>query len=85
MNLNPDTMKIEDNPLEFESLFSTVVHEVGHILAFSSWLLKYYVDPVTRKLLGEENVVKKVNIRGHDTNIIITPNVVREVRNHFGC
>ena len=109
-NLCPD--KLETDPQSFESLLSTLKHEVYHALGFSVGLFAFYRDengqPLTERLKTglpqynsfnslyqwSDKVVKTIvrkdwSISGgyvnHEVQMLITPNVRREVRNHFNC
>lgn len=75
MDLNNESDK------SWYSWISTTIHEVTHVLGFSSSLFPYYVDPSTNRRIGKENVVKSYS--GRDW--IIHPKVVDHVKRHFGC
>lgn len=109
-NLCPS--KLESNPQAFESLLSTVKHEIFHALGFSVGLFAFYRNesgyPLTKRLKNglpqyntfnnlyqwSKNIVKSVVRKGwsisggaidHEVQMIVTPNVQREVRKHFNC
>ena len=81
VNFNPYTLSNERKKL-FDQ-FGTIIHEVYHILGFSSALYKYFIDDSGRKK-GEELV-----ITNHGDGIykhqIISPKVVQHAREHFSC
>ncbi|CAD8156751.1 unnamed protein product [Paramecium octaurelia] len=77
------------NQLDFSKLsegkwfkwIQTTIHEVTHVLGFSSGLFPYYIDPNTMQKLGVSQIVKTQG--GRDW--IILPKVVNAVKSHFGC
>ncbi|TNV71142.1 hypothetical protein FGO68_gene11989 [Halteria grandinella] len=77
------------NQLDFSKLsdgkwykwIQTTIHEVTHVLGFSSGLFPYYINPNTNQKLGLQQIVQTSG--GRDW--IILPQVVNAVKNHFGC
>jgi len=76
-----NTLKLSSNYDRIHQNFAQVFRAVGHILAMSPSLFKYYINPKTGKKLGLNNVIRKTGKKSE----IITPKVVAFVRDHFKC
>jgi hypothetical protein len=50
---------------------------------FAMDLFEFYIDPITREPVGEENVVARNRV--DRTMAIVSPTVVANARKHFGC
>ena len=68
----------------FRNELSTTIHEITHVLAFSSALYKYYVDH-NGNPRGKRRIVTTANIRGYRTYILKSPAVLYVTRHHFKC
>lgn len=66
----------------FESHFSTMTHEIYHLLGFSSNLYQYWRKPDGS---AHAAVTEKITVRGASKTIIKTPNVVAKAREAFEC
>jgi hypothetical protein len=69
----------------FFDVFGTVIHEIVHVLGFSSSMYKLFIDPVFGKRLGEANVVKDFTAGGRTFKTLVTKKVKSFVNSHFGC
>jgi leishmanolysin len=67
--------------LSIDSWVQTAIHEITHILGFSSELYPDFIDPSTNKKVGLAAVQKRANSRFW----IITPPVVKHSQNYFNC
>jgi len=76
-----NTLKLSSNYDQIHQNFAQVFRAVGHILAMSPSLFKYYINPKTGKKLGLNNVIRKTGKKSE----IITPKVVAFVQDHFKC
>ncbi len=73
------------NAEEFDEILEAALHEVTHVLGFSSTYFTQFINPATGKVLPIEQVVENTTIRGFNTTIIKTPKLVEVARKHFGC
>ena len=71
-----NTYKFESKNAE-EYLQMLLIHEITHILVFSSGLFDYFNT--------NKEIYKQVTLRGEKKIIIVTPKVVEMARVHFGC
>lgn len=60
------------------------IHELNHIFVFNSSLYSFYVNSQGERI-AESQIYKSVLVNGKEKNMIITPKVVQEARNHFDC
>lgn len=67
----------------WKSCFNTLIHEVFHILMFSSFLYKYYVDEAGTQL-GINNVYR-LKPGTTDTYQFILPKIVSYAKSFYGC
>ena len=83
--INLDTRYFEkwiDNKDIISSSISTAVHELTHLLGFSSRQIPYFIDPLTFDL----KPVRESVVFGRNGQLRIKTNKVLEVaRKHFGC
>lgn len=83
MAFNPTNFIIDrKNALEYYTML--VLHEINHILCFSSGLFEYYVDS-NYKYIGIDTVIKNSTVNEMPKQVIATPKVVSTAQNHFGC
>jgi len=69
----------------FDELLKVTVHELTHVVAFSSGLYKFFIDPTNNLNYGDANVAQ---IYTNDTNtkpILKTPLVVEAAKKHYNC
>ncbi len=76
-NINKNFQIYNDTQL----FIDTAIHELTHILVFSPELFKLFVDDNFKKIPIDQ--ILKDNTNGR--RMIITPRVVKAMRNHFGC
>ncbi len=77
---------VNQDPKELEDQIRVAMHEIIHVLGFSSFLFPYFYDPLTGYQQKETNVVKDVVVRGNEqVKMIVTPSVVNVVKQQFGC
>ena len=72
-------------PEEFEANLGTTLHEITHVLGFSSNGFTRFINPDTGKALPREQLVESISFRGFQTTILKTPKVVELARKHYGC
>lgn len=63
----------------------TAIHEIAHILAFNSEYFSEFIDPITLTKIPRDRVLMESKVNGVSRKVLITPNVVRAARKHFGC
>lgn len=80
--LHLETANIENHT--FEEIFSTVVHEISHILAFSTNLIEHWTKP-NGMLYKKEELIIWNKERGNLVAKLITPKVLQKAREIFGC
>lgn len=68
-----------------EDEFSTMIHEMAHIMAFNSYLFQFFVDPDTHITRGIANVQKTVTHRGLSSTMIITPKIKSLAQSYYNC
>ncbi|CAG9466275.1 unnamed protein product [Pedinophyceae sp. YPF-701] len=68
-----------------EQTIDTTVHELLHGLAMSPSLFEHFVDPATGQPRGRAGVVADRTVGSGTVSAIITPRVVQEAREHYGC
>ncbi|KAL4488340.1 hypothetical protein ABPG72_019190 [Tetrahymena utriculariae] len=90
IKFNIGTMKnIGTTAWAFESDFSTAIHEITHILGFSSSAMQYWIDPDTNKPYGKDGVSKiqiKDTVRGiSDVIKLKSKNVLETARRYYNC
>ena len=61
-----------------------MVHEMNHLLGFSSGLIKFWRNS-TGQVYASQKATKNITIRGAYKTIIVTPNVLEKARIAFGC
>lgn len=72
----------------FQSVTTTTIHEMTHILGFDSTLYLKYIDPSTGynySYTVQEVDSPLVNAKRGKTSILTTPYVKAWARSHFGC
>lgn len=73
-------------PANRDSQIATALHEMTHALVFSSSLFANYRQPLNGAIWGYNNVVSQVQgVGGIYVSKIITPNVVKQAKQHFNC
>ena len=72
-------------PEEFEANLGTTLHEITHVLGFSSSGFTRFINPDTGKPLPKEQLVESISVRGFQTTILKTPKVVELAKKHYGC
>ena len=72
----------------FEDDLETTIHEILHVLGFSSNSAQFWIDPATNDFYGKSNVskiIKTINIRGKPTIILFSENVLKTARKYYNC
>ncbi|EGR31787.1 leishmanolysin family protein, putative [Ichthyophthirius multifiliis] len=87
ININLSKLDLDHTQSVFKSDFNNILHEFLHILGFSRGLYRYWINPLTQNFYDDEinNYVRTVSIRGKQTVIISTPNILATARKYFGC
>ena len=67
---------------EFEDDLETTIHEIIHILGFSSRLMPFWINPETDEIYGKDlnKILKIQKIRGFDTALLSSKNVLQAAR-----
>lgn len=60
----------------------TSIHEVFHVMGFSSGLYRYFIDENGNT---RQNVTTTKKVRGNSYNMFITPNIMKFAREFYGC
>jgi hypothetical protein len=79
----PDLLAGDEYHLDYHIWLS--IHELMHVFAFNDSLFPYFINPITGKKLGVENVMQKHTVNGMDMNFVISKKVKELARKHFGC
>ncbi|EGR26877.1 leishmanolysin family protein, putative [Ichthyophthirius multifiliis] len=77
-----------NNPIIFKRDLETTIHEIFHILGFSVYAMKYWIDPDTGKPYGtnyKDKLLKTKIYRGRQTSILISKNVAEVTRKYYNC
>ncbi len=82
--LNILSDKVDTSPSKARPLYQVLLHEITHILGFSSSLFDFFVDK-DNKILGRERILQNKTIRGKIATFLTLPTVKSEVAAHFGC
>lgn len=83
MNFNPGLLPTTAAAVT-DATYSTTVHELTHVLGFTSSKMYEFFDPSTRSVRPYSWVVANSPVNAA-WQVVVTPNVVSEVRAHFGC
>ena len=70
--------------LDLGAKYSVLMHELMHVLGFSTGLFKYWKNDQGISYTIDE-VYKSRIIRGVEKNLIVTPNVLEKARINFAC
>ena len=75
------------NPSEFENTFEVVIHEVTHVLGFSKYLYKYFLDPNNNyRSFGTVNESKIFKLDGATSKpMFLGAKVTEYARSYYGC
>jgi len=79
----PDLLAGDEYHIDYHIWLS--IHELMHVFAFNDSLFPYFIDPITGKKLGQENVMQKQVINGMDMNFVVSNKVKELAREHFNC
>jgi hypothetical protein len=71
------------NDATIESHIYTTLHEITHVLGFSSGLYNYYINPTTNAFLTGHVTSKTVN--GASVTVLNLAPLTTRIRSHFGC
>ncbi|KAL4454178.1 hypothetical protein ABPG74_012135 [Tetrahymena malaccensis] len=80
-NTNPNSFK-------FQLDLQVLLHEIIHVLGFSSDSMQYWIDPDTQKpykLSGISKINTYQTVRGFKTLILTSKNVTDIARKHYNC
>ncbi|EGR33747.1 leishmanolysin family protein, putative [Ichthyophthirius multifiliis] len=82
-NLNQLSENFKENyDIQFEDLVEIVIHEMTHILGFSNLDMPNWVNSQGKP---HTNPTITQKIKGIDTLLLQTPNVLKFAREYFGC
>lgn len=89
MLINTVTFKYDVSNIKqkaFESMVLTMIHEIMHIMGWSSGAFQYWQD--SRKT-GDSKLydvtTKTATLRGKSVTLVTTPEVVKTARSYFNC
>jgi len=68
---------------EYQESLLTTLHEMGHILGFSSKLFEYFINPNTGRKLDNPLMQKTVN--GQEVTVLTIEPLRTKLRKHFNC
>lgn len=71
-----------------EDEFETTLHEIFHILGFSSWMYSYWYNPLTNSAYGTGANKVYTNgkvYRGLTTSILHSPNLLNFAKEYYKC
>jgi hypothetical protein len=71
------------NDVTIESHIYTTLHEITHVLGFSSGLYGYFINPTTNALLTGHVTTKTVN--GASVTVLNLAPLTTRIRSHFNC
>lgn len=80
INIGPG--ELEDFEFQKQYIYKVLLHELTHVIGFNSYKFPYYKDSTGKPY---KNVIKTQVINGKKISKIITPRVLAEARDHFGC
>ncbi|EGR30167.1 leishmanolysin family protein, putative [Ichthyophthirius multifiliis] len=82
INFNLEKMPLfkQNALIEFEDFLEVIIHEMTHVLGFSENDIERWVLPK-----GTTHAFVKTKIKGVDTVLLKTPNVLRFARDYFNC
>lgn len=83
INFNPHYLT-SDFDLFFDS-FGTVMHEVTHVMVFSSNLWEYFINWEAGARRKKNEIEQDITAGGTTYKVIKTPRVLAFVRSHFDC
>ncbi|EGR26987.1 leishmanolysin family protein, putative [Ichthyophthirius multifiliis] len=86
INITNMVFQINDHKL-FRQNLESFIHETLHILGFSKSQFQYWIDPSTGKTYkkGNNQIQKTVNVRGKETIMLFSQNILDVTRKHFKC
>ncbi len=70
---------------DFERVVVETLHQIIHIMGFSTFAFPYYRDPNTGLALTLDQIVKGGTLRNKEVSLVVLPQVVRAAREHFDC
>jgi hypothetical protein len=77
--------RLDTSPISRTEQVGTAIHEMTHALVFSRGRFYDFRQPANGELWGIENVLSQVETKGIYVSKLITPNVVKQVKQHFNC
>ena len=69
-------------------MLEATVHEIIHILGFSTFAMQYWIDSATGSFYTSENtgkITKSVIIKGKQANLVFSRNILATARKYYGC
>jgi len=70
---------------DYDLMLAVTIHEITHVLVFSTNLMDDFIDPQTNERLGIDTFVKDSVVNGRTRSQITLPTVVAKARQHFCC
>lgn len=72
------------NDKTFSLDLATTIHEMTHVLGFSSSMIDYWIDPATLEPYKYLPIIN-TTMRGKPMTLLNTSNVLAVAKEHYGC
>jgi len=83
INFNLAYLTPSENPVNIKDDIMIALHEITHVLGFSSSLYQYFINPTTKKQLTGHVLSQKVN--GQTIQVLNLSPLTNRIRTYFGC
>ena len=85
-NIATNRIQVRSSWSAYQDDLTTSMHELTHVLAFSSGLFDDYIDPSTNTLLPSSSVlVSSWNLNGKTTTGLVVEPLFSYAKDYFGC
>ncbi|EGR32455.1 leishmanolysin family protein, putative [Ichthyophthirius multifiliis] len=87
IKINMQNIYLDGTNYGYQRDFNNILHEIFHILGFSSGLYRYWINPSTGNYYGNEvdNYVSQQFLREKQILILQTPNVLATAQKYYAC
>ncbi|EGR27371.1 leishmanolysin family protein, putative [Ichthyophthirius multifiliis] len=89
VNFNIQKMDIIEGDMKtFQNDLETTIHEIMHIIGFSTHIMQYWIDPETNKPYKEsfqQKLLKEKTYQGKQSFILTSKNVIEVTRKYYNC